>query len=490
MRLAMSGNPIFTDPQPRDLRVIHFQRAAMKTFGELRNLTHIHDADIFKSQPSTSTIATELTPRNPLLNPKFTFSSPIPSQTKGTTLPHGNVRVSSPDKPSEVSEFLRDRLALREKMDESTHSVTRRFLAGKKSNALERRYLSTSDIDANQNPIKDPYSRMIMFYKNLIFHFGQKRVDLIQKFFCTYKQALSVRFRILDMRNTGYISTEEMRDICSQFSNSNNKEFINEIIDFVEENDNIYYKCFLVTSASLPDKLLYGEDSRTKFDKPTRKNNNKILTTDEVIQHKRREYDRLIALFKSKNILLSKDKFERALLLPENRTLDDIVNNFTGISITQPSSKPGYQYGDRNSSDTESEVSEPNYIRPYLSTKPPTHKKVTLSTGRVTLRSKVDCWLSFKDYLKITTFGVSSLIDSKRYLANPNAFWTGSEDKLYPYLPNTKKSLQPTNVHFQRINRQFTVSGNNGSKHGTSSWPVNTAGYIQYGSIPDKQCAL
>lgn len=486
----MSSNSIFTDPQPRDLRVIHFQRAAIKTFGELQNLTHIHSADIFKSQQSVSPLATELTPGNPLLNSKLTFSSPIPTQTKGKTLPHGCVMVSSPDKPSEVSEFLRNRLALREKMDESTQSVTRRFLAGKKTNSLERRYLATSDSDANRNPIKDPYSRMIMFYKYLIFHFGQKRVDLIQKFFCTYKQALGVRFRILDMKNTGYISTEEMRNICSQFSNSNNRESINEIIDFVEENDKIYYKCFLVSSACLPDKLLYGEDSRIRLDKTTRKKDNKILTTDEVIQHKRKEYEKLITLFKSKNILLSKEKFEKALLLPENKTMDDIVDHFTGISLTRPSSKPGYQYGDRNSSDTESEVSEPNYIRPYLSTRSPTHKKVTLSTGRVTLRSKVDCWLSFKDYLKITTSSVSSLTNSKRYLADPNAFWTGSEDKLYPYLPNTKKSLQPTNVHFQRIHRQFTISGNNESKHGTSSWPVNAAGYIQYGSIQDKQCAL
>ena len=488
--MSMSGNSMFTDPKPRDLRVIHFQRAAIKTFGELQNLTHIHDADIFKSQQFTFPLATELTHGNPLLKPKLTFSSPIPTQTKGTTLPHGSVRVSSPDKPSEVSEFLRDRLALREKMDESTQSVTRRFLAGKKSNVLEKRYLAISDIDANQNPIKDPYSKMIMFYKYLIFHFGQKRVDLIQKFFCTYKQALGVRFRILDMQNTGYISTEEMQNICQQFSNSNNKEFINEIIDFVEENDKIYYKCFLVSSSCLPDKLLYEEDSRTNLDKPTRKNNNKIMTTDEVIQRKRREYEKLIALFKSENILMSKEKFERALLLPENKTMDDIAKHFTGISLTQPCSKPGYQYGDRNSSDTESEISEPNYIRPYLSTRSPTLKKVTLSTGRVTLRSKVDCWLSFKDYLKITTLGVSSLANSKRYLADPNAFWTGSEDKLHPYLPNPNKSLQPTNVHYQHINRQFTVSGNNGSKHGTSSWPVNKAGYIQYGSLPDKQCAL
>ena len=172
--------------------------------------------------------------------------------------------------------------------------------------------------------------------------------------------------------------------------------------------------------------------------------------------------------------------------------MDDIVDHFTGISLTLPSSKSWLdQYGDRNSSDTESEVSEPErtFDHTFLP-RSPTHKKVLSPLVESRYALQVDCWLSFKDYLKITTSSVSSLTNSKRYLADPNAFWTGSEDKLYPYLPNTKKSLQPTNVHFQRIHRQFTISGNNESKHGTSSWPVNAAGYIQYGSIQDKQCAL
>ncbi|KAI6651995.1 Tyrosyl-DNA phosphodiesterase 1-like isoform X1 [Oopsacas minuta] len=488
---SMSEDCLFSDPQPRDLRLIHFQRAAIKTFGELQNLTYIHDIDSFKSNQNVNPLATEITPGNPLLNQKLTFSSPIP---KG--LPHGNSMIStqiSHQKPSEVSEFLKNRLGLREKMDESTESITRKFIANKKPNALETRYLSACDANSNQNPIQDPYSRMIMFYKYLIFHFGQKQVDMIKNFFTNYKQALGVRFRILDSKNHGYILTDEMRNICFQFTNNYNKDAISEIIDFVEETGRINYKCFLVSSANLPDKLLYGKDSRS-----TRLPVDRIMTTDQVIRQKREEFDKLIALCKSKNVILSKGKFERALLLPENKTMDDIMDHFTGISLTRPSSKPGYEYGGRNSSDSESEHGESNCIMTYLANRQDTAKKVNLSTGRITLRSKVDCWINFKDYLKITTFSRKPLNyytryripDCKRYLAEPNAFWTGSEDNQYSYLPNKPRSLNPTDVHFKRIGRQFTGPGNNDMKHGTSSWPINTAGYMQYGSIPDKQCAL
>ena len=486
---------IFDDPQPRDLRVVHFQRAAIKTFGELQNLTRIHKADKFKSNQIHTTIATNLTPGNPLVNQKLTFSSSIPTKSKSTPLPISSPVLPSPlsdNKHTQVSEFIRNRLAQRELMEESTESLTRRYIANKEPNALERRYIAASSVECKRNAIQDPYSRMIMFYKYLMYHFGEKRVEILKKFFSTNKQALSLRFHILDVQNDGYITTEEMRNICLQFATKSNKDAINQIVDFVKENGKIYYKCFLLSSSGLSNRMLHGEDSRTKL------GSLKQLTGDEIIRRKREEFEKLIQLCKERNIVLSKRKLERALLLPENRTMDDILQHFTGISLTRPSSTPGYQYGDENSSESESELGEPNSILTYLSNRKPVRKKVILSTGKATLGPKVDCWLNFKDYIMLTTlnkrhsylfYGVKGP-DCKRYLTEPNAFWTRSNDNLYPYIPHKARSLNPTNVHFKRIDRRFDVTANTDSKHGTNSWPVNKGGYVQYGSLPDKQCAL
>ena len=492
----MSLNSIFDDPQPRDLRIVHFQRAAIKTFGELQNLTRIHKADSFKPNQIHNTIATNLTPGNPLVNQKLTFSSPIPNKSKPTQV---LTPALSNKKHSQVSAFLKERLAQREMMEESTHSLTRRYLSGKEPNALERRYIAASNTECGRNAIQDPYSRMIMFYKYLIFHFGEKRVEILKKFFSTNRQALGVRFRILDVQNDGYISAEEMRNICLQFATNINRDAINEIVDFVKEKDMIYYKCFLLTPSCLANRMLYGEDSRIKLGSLNQLTDSP-MTGDEIIRRKRDEFERLVALCKERNIVLSKCKLERALLLPENRTMDDIFQHFTGISLTRPSSKPGYQYGDGNSSESESELGEPNTIRTYLSNRKPIKKKVILSTGKVTLSSKVDCWLNFRDYLKLTTFSKrytdlhygtrGPLPDCTRYLTEPNAFWTGSNENIHPYIPYKERSLNPTNVHFKRIDRHFAVTTDRGSKHGKNSWPINKAGYMQYGSLPDKQCIL
>ena len=497
----MSLEDIFKDPQPRDLRIVHFQRAAIKTFGELQNLTRIHKADNFKSNQTQNIIATNLTPGNPLIHQKLTFSSPIPKQSKGTPLPDSTqvLPLSSDKKQTQVSEFLRKRLEQRELMDESIQSLTRRYIAGKEPNALEKRYIAASNVVSNHNIVQDPYSRMIMFYKYLIYHFGEKRVEILKKFFSTNKRALSVRFSILDVHNDGYISTEEMRNICLQFATNTNRDAINEIVDFVKENARIYYKCFLLSPANLSNRMLYGEDSRIKLDSLKQLTNDTLLTGDQIIRRKREEFDKLIDLCKERNIVLSKRKLEKALLLPENRTMDDIFQHFTGISLTIPSSKPGYQYGDGNSSESESELGEPNTILTYLSSRKPIRKKVTLSTGKTTLGPKVDCWLNFKDYIKLTAFskkypdyyyGIRGpLPDCKRYLTEPSAFWTGSEDNLYSYIPNKPRSLNPTNTHFKRIDRHFNAVHTD-AKHGTNSWPINESGYVQYGSLPDKQCAL
>ena len=491
----MSESCIFNDPQPRDLRINHFQRAAIRTFGfgERHNFTRIHDADQFKS--NTTTRPLELNHGSTLANQKLTFSDPISAVQKRTYTPETMDSAPSPKmQPSQVSAWIKERQSLRGVLDESTESTTKQFLLGKECNPLERRYLAIGDQEHRSSSIgRDPYSRILMFYQYLMFNFGRKRVDLIKKFLSTHNQALSTRLRILDTQNKGFIPTEEMRNICLQFAKSNTKDTINEMLDFVEDNGNIFYKNFLASPSSMSDMMLYGNNSVSPVDKI--EESTPIITSDQVIRQKREEFEKLVQVCKKNNIVLSQSSLERAILLPETRTMDDIMTHFSGISLEPPSSRPGFLYRDWNSSDSEEDVEEPRSIRTYLPKRKLDAKRKHISTGYVRNKPKVDCWLTFEDYIKLMRFkkgpyGHLPLINCKRYLVDSNAFWPGSSlDNQYSYLPNRPKSLNPNRVHFQQVDRRYHRA-DIPNKHGINIWPTNEAGYVQHGSLADKQCAL
>uniref|UniRef100_H2YBS4 Uncharacterized protein n=1 Tax=Ciona savignyi TaxID=51511 RepID=H2YBS4_CIOSA len=112
---------------------------------------------------------------------------------------------------------------------------------------------------------------------------------------------------------------------------------------------------------------------------------------------------------------------------------------------------------------------------------------VNLSTGRALIGRKVDCWLTFEEYEKLTSSPESTL---RREKSIPNSFWPGHLlDKLRlcltpsdnPTLPKCGAVRSRTTV-FQPIQPHNVHRSNYGYNNNEITWPTS-GNYVKYGNV-------
>jgi hypothetical protein len=114
-----------------------------------------------------------------------------------------------------------------------------------------------------------------------------------------------------------------------------------------------------------------------------------------------------------------------------------------------------------------------------------------LSTGSARIERKVDCWLTFEEYLHLTSNLSSSATarSNMRHLPDDNAVWSNRLlDKLRLVLPPNDDPGRLCRVDsiFHRVTDGGTATASRSQgryRTGLRSWPINQSGYVQYGTI-------
>ncbi|ESO82326.1 hypothetical protein LOTGIDRAFT_134763 [Lottia gigantea] len=109
--------------------------------------------------------------------------------------------------------------------------------------------------------------------------------------------------------------------------------------------------------------------------------------------------------------------------------------------------------------------------------------KEELSTGTALIRTKVDTWMTFEEYERLTSKHAGKYRHHNRK-TDPNAFWPGQLlHKLRLCMPpyDSAPQLHPTGPIFTSV--RPTRKTNPGYDNDISYWPVSNTGYMQNGSI-------
>ena len=148
-------------------------------------------------------------------------------------------------------------------------------------------------------------------------------------------------------------------------------------------------------------------------------------------------------------------------------------------------------------------------------------KVVRLATGSTTVKPKIDCWLTYAEYKKLTEYVdyvpikivyrkqdnnrvyISSHTFNYRHirsrpgfkyrrheLPDNNAFWPGALlDKLRLWLPKETLLDKPYSVYnvFQPVQHPKIYNPHSPLVTQRTSWPENSSGYVQFGGQNRKQ---
>ncbi|KAK3102250.1 hypothetical protein FSP39_009912 [Pinctada imbricata] len=113
-----------------------------------------------------------------------------------------------------------------------------------------------------------------------------------------------------------------------------------------------------------------------------------------------------------------------------------------------------------------------------------TATKANLSTGRAFIRRKVDCWMTFEEYDKLTSH-LAIRYQQLHGSSDNNAFWPGHLlDKIKLCMPPYDKPLDVDKMDMSGVvfhNTRDRIPSNLGKTRENSAWPINESGYIQSG---------
>lgn len=157
-----------------------------------------------------------------------------------------------------------------------------------------------------------------------------------------------------------------------------------------------------------------------------------------------------------------------------------------GITTTSGSSIfRGSPNASRNGTTSESaksramSVAESKSFRKSKSLTTNVPRVVRLSTGRAKISSRIDCWMTFEEFVDITSQKKTrSRKDTSYHRTRSNAYWPGQIlNKLCIVLDGNSNG----NSIFHAVdNHKRTNSGYNNN---LLTWPINDSGYVQYGTI-------
>ncbi|XP_062585713.1 uncharacterized protein LOC134247355 [Saccostrea cucullata] len=214
---------------------------------------------------------------------------------------------------------------------------------------------------------------------------------------------------------------------------------------------------------------------------------------DKFRQLKLREFYEVNKLCSQQGIALSPSLLEKVLLYPP-----DIPHTFINKQVKTPGAPLlSSHYADPPKRPrTPIEVKHKDRVRrsqsgrllidsrhryPQGRSVAPTGTRATLSTGKAIIRRKVDCWMSFEEYDRLTSH-LAIRYQQLHGSSDSNAFWPGQLlDKIRLCMPPYDKPEIPdqSGIVFQKVKERKLT--NLGKARDYSAWPVNDQGYVQSG---------
>lgn len=214
---------------------------------------------------------------------------------------------------------------------------------------------------------------------------------------------------------------------------------------------------------------------------------------DKYRQLKLKEYYEITRMCQVQNTPLSKKLLERVLLHPPDHPR---------VSIERRVKTPGAPLLSSHHADppkrprTPIEVKHKDKVRrsrsgkllidsrhkyPQRSSVAATGTKENLSTGKAVIRRRVDCWMTFEEYDKLTSH-LAIRYQQLHGTTNQNAFWPGHLlDKVRLCMPPYNEPEIADGAHslFTHVKGEQSIYP--GLQRENSAWPVNEDGFIQSG---------
>nr|XP_006820329.1 PREDICTED: EF-hand calcium-binding domain-containing protein 12-like [Saccoglossus kowalevskii] len=214
-------------------------------------------------------------------------------------------------------------------------------------------------------------------------------------------------------------------------------------------------------------------------------------TVDQHRQERLEEYHRIVKMCQDRNVALSAQLLERALLMPGDKPVSrlkkkiaqpgcHLVSRHFADSPTRSKTPIEVKHSDTIHRDKTGQLlMEAKHAYPQKRYVEPQTTMVHLSTGKAFISTKVKCWLTFEEYENLTR----DL--QKRYVVfndtvDANAFWPGQLlDKLRLCMDEQDSASGPATVYQSTKQAKPTNSGYNNN---LQTWPTDS-GYIQFGDI-------
>lgn len=202
-----------------------------------------------------------------------------------------------------------------------------------------------------------------------------------------------------------------------------------------------------------------------------------------------KQFVALLEYCQKQGIVLDRKLAKRGLLIPPDKKRQDCLQSLHQPGTDLLSRATLYPPKENEGEETENEI-DYCYGWQYQQLRGPTKPKLTkLSTGIMRIKPKIDSWMTFAEFDKLTKEIQSRPGFNYKYhgLPSNSAFWPGAlEDKLRLYLPQETSETKPCSINtiYQPVHRHRVLHRSGISVLHTERglWPVNDSGYVQFGS--------
>ncbi|XP_013411229.1 uncharacterized protein LOC106174281 [Lingula anatina] len=216
---------------------------------------------------------------------------------------------------------------------------------------------------------------------------------------------------------------------------------------------------------------------------------------DRFRQLKVKEYHEILRVCQKNHVPLAESLLERVLFHPPDKPhsllkkkirqpgVDLLVSSHYADPPKKPKTPMQIKHKDKMIlSKTGQLLIDSRHMYPQHEKVAPAGHKINLSTGRAVVRRRVDCWMSFEEYDRLTS---KFAVRYKQLHGNidDNAFWPGHLlDKIRLCMPPYDN---PQHEPGARSMFRNTTTGELRTNHGYDNdlnlWPVNDSGCIQMG---------
>ena len=210
---------------------------------------------------------------------------------------------------------------------------------------------------------------------------------------------------------------------------------------------------------------------------------------DKFRQLKLREYNEIINLCKQNSVVLSERLLSKVLLFPPDKMHSQLKKSvrqpreeLVSVHFADPPKRPKTPIEERK---TESvKVSRTGrLLMDSRNAYPPRYQvaavphKMHLSTGKAVVRSRVDCWMTFEEYDRLTRH-MATRYTQIHGRVDQNAFWPGHLlHKVRLCMPHTETKSGSFFTAVKKENKIYP------GYNDLLNWTANDSGYIQEGTL-------